>query len=569
MTGLHKLIFSSIVFIAVFLRVLWLDSAPRGGLIDELHYGYLAHSILETGKDEHGNSFPLLFRGFGDNKLPVGVYALVPFVKLWGLNETVVRMPSVLAGLIVVITSFFLARALGFGHRIALTAMLISAISPWPFILSRFGFESNLALAMLMVALTLMFRGLTRLKIRELLLMTFLLALTWYTYIAYRPITLLLLLVFLGIIWLRKNSSVVKPLLIALGLFGLVILPTFMPTVRGVNTSRFDQIGFTSDTSIVSTINENRTFCDMRLPLPVCSIIWNKPVVTANKIFARILSVFSADYMILSGEGKNNYLSVNEFGLFFWAGYPLLIFGLVAILMQLKDKKSKTKFLHLERSVIIIVGLLIAVLPAVMVGDPQKVRLSAAYPFLLILMLYGILWLINYLTSKRLIQTVVIIVLGVTLWQAAQFYFYYYTVQTQNYDYLYQSYVPEMMRYVASVDEEAQVFIKPFFSDPLMFYAYYTKYDPAEYQQKVVLGELENSGFQHAVELDKIKIENHPAEELRCLALQTAQPTVLITNENFGGFIPAAKFTSANGVHTYAYAYYFDPALINPAECAE
>ena len=41
---------------------------------DEVSSTYNAYSIAETGKDEFGNSFPLLFRAFEDYKTPANIY---------------------------------------------------------------------------------------------------------------------------------------------------------------------------------------------------------------------------------------------------------------------------------------------------------------------------------------------------------------------------------------------------------------------------------------------------------------------------------------------------------------
>src|SRR3989344_7895510 len=87
-----------ILILATGLRLFWLDRAPFGALIDEAHFGYIAYSLLETGKDEHGVSWPLIFRGFGDQKLPAYAYVLLPFIQIFGLSVTSIRLPSVLAG---------------------------------------------------------------------------------------------------------------------------------------------------------------------------------------------------------------------------------------------------------------------------------------------------------------------------------------------------------------------------------------------------------------------------------------------------------------------------------------
>src|SRR3989339_575507 len=69
---------------------------------DELALGYNAYSILQTGKDEYGKSFPIVFRSFGDYKLPVYVYLLAPFVQAFGVTALAVRLPSFIAGVLLI-----------------------------------------------------------------------------------------------------------------------------------------------------------------------------------------------------------------------------------------------------------------------------------------------------------------------------------------------------------------------------------------------------------------------------------------------------------------------------------
>jgi len=68
-------------------RVYKIAEIPPSLYWDEASIGYNAYSIAETGKDEWGESFPLHFRAFGEFKLPVYIYSVVPFVKIFGLNE--------------------------------------------------------------------------------------------------------------------------------------------------------------------------------------------------------------------------------------------------------------------------------------------------------------------------------------------------------------------------------------------------------------------------------------------------------------------------------------------------
>src|SRR3989344_2042807 len=91
------LLFTGIVLLAAILRLYRLDSFPALNA-DEAAIGYNAYSLLETGKDEHGDSWPIHFQSFNDYKPGLYFYIVLPFVKILGLSEWAVRLPGALLG---------------------------------------------------------------------------------------------------------------------------------------------------------------------------------------------------------------------------------------------------------------------------------------------------------------------------------------------------------------------------------------------------------------------------------------------------------------------------------------
>ena len=88
-----------VVVAAAFIYLWKISSVPSSLYADETTVGYNAYSILQTGKDEYGKSFPVLFRLFGAYTPPLFVYVLTPFICLFGLNALSLRLPSALATL--------------------------------------------------------------------------------------------------------------------------------------------------------------------------------------------------------------------------------------------------------------------------------------------------------------------------------------------------------------------------------------------------------------------------------------------------------------------------------------
>lgn len=134
---------TAVLLLAAVLRFYQLGNNPPGLYWEEAAIGYDAYSILTTGKDFHGNSWPLAaFESFGDWKPSLYFYATVPSIAAFGLNEFAVRFPSALMGVLTVALVYGLVK----DKRAGLAAAFFLAVSPWHLQLSRVAFEANLGL---------------------------------------------------------------------------------------------------------------------------------------------------------------------------------------------------------------------------------------------------------------------------------------------------------------------------------------------------------------------------------------------------------------------------------------
>lgn len=112
------------------------------------------------------------------------------------------------------------------------------------------------------------------------------------------------------------------------------------------------------------------------------------------------------------------------------------------------------------------------------------------------------------------------------------------------------------MPYVAQFAATHRIVMSPIMSDPVMFYAFYSRLDPQVYQQTVVLGPREATGWQHAVKVDSFEVANLTLPEVACQALVQQQPTLYVTDHEYDPhFLPLQEFRSMNGVHAYALVY--------------
>ena len=179
----------AILVLSIIIRFASLGENPSGLTNDEADIGYDAYSLLMTGKDQWGVSFPISsFKGFGDYRPSLYTYLVVPSIALFGLNEFAVRFPSALFGVLTVLITFLLTRKI-FNEKIALIAAFLLTISPWHIGMSRVGIESNIAVFLVIFATYLFFLTLNNPKLIVFtVLVTILCLYTYYSMRIFIPI---------------------------------------------------------------------------------------------------------------------------------------------------------------------------------------------------------------------------------------------------------------------------------------------------------------------------------------------------------------------------------------------
>jgi len=143
-----------ILLIASPLYFFKLSQIPPAFYVDESVVGYNAYSILETGKDEYGQTLPVAFKLFGSYTPPLFVYFLIPFIKTLGLNVLATRLPNAILGLLTGLLVYFLAKRLKINPLISLILFLIS---PWNIFFARLGYEIYLGFSLFCLSAYLFF----------------------------------------------------------------------------------------------------------------------------------------------------------------------------------------------------------------------------------------------------------------------------------------------------------------------------------------------------------------------------------------------------------------------------
>lgn len=218
----------------VFLAVV--PGNPPGSYRDESSIAYNAYTIAQHGRDEYGATMPLFFRSFGDYKSPTYTYLLAAVFRVAGPSIEAARALSAVLGLLAVLgLGLVAARAVG-SREVGAIVVLLAALTPWLFEVTRLVFE----VALLPLAIVLFLLALQRaqsVRKRNAAELGLALGLVTYTYPAGRllaPMFAVGLVLFLGR-WRWQG------LLRVWGVYVLTLVPLLVYSLRhpGALSSRF------------------------------------------------------------------------------------------------------------------------------------------------------------------------------------------------------------------------------------------------------------------------------------------------------------------------------------------
>lgn len=494
---MKKFILTLIIILAFALRFYQLNSYPALNA-DEAALGYNAYSLLETGKDEHGNPWPIHFQSFNDFKPGLYVYLIMPFVAFFGMNEWTVRIPGAFLGVMTVVTVYFLVKELFKNNEkirreeFALFASFILAISPWHIHFSRGGWEVNVATFFITAGVLFFYKGLRNQT--HLLVSVLLFVMALYTYHAARIIVPLLGIGLITIHW--KTIWNQKKRIILVGLLGVVLLiPLLIDLLGPAGVSRAAGVGLFADPGPRNRINELRgEHADYQSESSV--IFHNKAVNYGIAFLQNWAEHFDGEFLFLSGDiiERNR---VPETGQTYMISIVLLAIAVFAIAKNTKGWA------------ILLWWLAIAPLAAALTfQSPHALRAqNMVIPFEII-NAFGLFTLYQYIKDtkwKRAYKYVGLGFISLILFVSLGRYLHmYYVHMAKEYPYSSQYGVKELVHYVNSRQNEFQkVLVTDRYDQPYIMFLFYMKYPPKDFQENHELSPRDQFGFSTVRSFDK------------------------------------------------------------------
>jgi 4-amino-4-deoxy-L-arabinose transferase-like glycosyltransferase len=486
-----------IFILAAFLRFYKLDSYPALNA-DEAAIGYNAYSLLETGKDEHGNPWPIHFQSFNDYKPGLYFYAVLPFIKFIGLNELAVRIPGAALGVLTVLLIYLLAKELFDNEKLSVISALFLAISPWHIHFSRGGWEVNTATFLMLLGVWLLLRATKKPSWISYLSGIIPLALSLYAYHSARIIAPLLGLGVIVFYW-REIIKSIKPLLVALGIGIILTLPLARDLFSSNTLSRVAGVGLFADQGPINRINEQRGEHGDLNSLPG-KILHNKFVNYGLEFAANWASHYHGLFLFVSGDVIQRN-AVPETGEMYLFDIIFVAIGLVAIFAKFSN----------EWKFIIYWFLIAPIASALTFQSPNALRAENMVVPLVIISALGFSYLINYLkTVKNTFKIIGYILLGsVIVWSFARYLHLYYMHMAKEYPFSSQYGVKELVSYLSENGSKFdRVYVTDKYDQPYILFLFYQKYSPTSFQKNHILTVRDSYGFSTVRDFDKYHFES-------------------------------------------------------------
>jgi len=482
--------------LAAIFRLWQLDKLPAVLHRDETSIAYNAYSLLQTGRDEHGQAWPISFESFGDYKLPGMIYATSGSIKLFGLNNFAARFPTALAAILTIPALFWLLREMKFSKKIGFLAALLLSLDFWHITQARNAYEpmAGLLFSVLGFASVLAARRNSK---------YFVLALLFYAVGAlfYNMPFLLLPMLYVSSWWLL-NRKIDRSVALALfGVLALIIGVSWL--VRGVNASRSNTTVFNHPDIVAKASLTTHAGLVGDLPSLLSRGLNHHLLWSGVQVAAGFVAAFNPTYLFFTGD-QNPWHNLREIGLGDMNPALLLAFllGLYAVGKNIAKASSKLVLLYL---------LLSPLVSAVTIDAPITNRLLDFHLAVLIIAAVGIdyahqtWWLSKQVRLRALFAAWVAIYVGFLAIFALRYFFMFNPLLHS----FWNPGLPEMIDKVnAELDNYDRVFISSDLDIAYTYFAYYTPFDPKDFQTRA---KWRKDGFFKVDEYRKYKFASFPS----------------------------------------------------------
>ena len=488
---LKKTIFLAILVVAFLIRFIDLNRTPALNP-DEAALGYNAYSLILTGKDEHGASWPLHFKSFGDYKPGGYVYLAIPFIKLFGLTSLTVRMPNLILSLLTILFLYKLVLLFTKNYLLSSLTAFVLAVSPWHIHFSRGAWESSTALSFIIIGTYFFFKSIQEKFIKNFTLFTIFYVLSLYIYHSARLIAPLLALSLCCLYFkflIKKLPQIIIPIFLA----GLLAIPVLFSFLNNGGTARIGGVGLSADPGPASRSEELlNQHSGVKL---INRIIHNRRILYLISWGEKYASHFDLNFLTITGDEVPRS-KTPEMGQIYLLEIPFLILGIVFTL-KTQSFSSKTKiFLFLFLFISPIASSLTFQAPSALRALPMVIPLT-------IFISCGIYYFFSLIHESKIMNLISILFILVYSYSIAYYFDSYFFHYAKRYPFAWQYQFDQLVPYLETQKNKYQnIYITDKYDQPYILFLFFSKYPPQKIQSQITLTQPDKYGFSTVLSYD-------------------------------------------------------------------
>ena len=479
----NKLYFIIIFVIVTFFRFHQLGNLPSSLNWDEISHGYNAYSLLKTGHDQWGQSWPFFnFRAYGDYPTTLNLYLTIPFIYFLGLNALSIRLPAAIISLLFTVLIYLFARLILKNRNLSLITFTIASFSPWTFFPGRGVFQSNLAQFFLLLGIYFFI-----LKSNKKIIWVFSALSLGLSMYSYHNTRLIAPLIFASLLFIYHPIKI-KTIFFSIS-FLILAIPNFINLFSSDSLARNRWVGIINPNSI-NLINEQRRL--FTGPQFLNRIVNNKVVYFSEEFISNLFLFLSPLPIFFTGSQNYQFNLPNSPLIFVY----LLPFFYLGLLYCFKNISKNTLF--------IIIVFFITLIPAALtVGDYPTIRLTIATPFIYIFIVYGLKTISS--KTKGILLPITLITTLIFFGIYWQNYKKYNINFAPSWQYGYQQMITEIK---PMYSQYQQIFITKKYGEPHEFILFYWPWEPQKYLTDPNLNTDFHSDWYWVNAFDKFKFIN-------------------------------------------------------------
>lgn len=472
------------------LRLYKLGQIPPSLNWDETAAAYNAYTIFHWGKDEWGDTLPLVFTSFRDDKHPVHIYMTAPFIGILGSSNFTARLPAALFSSLGIILIFLLTKKLFKSDIVGLFAAFFLSISPYHIHYSRGLWEINFALFFFLLGLTLLFYGFEKTKLLYFAFASF--GLSLYSYHSSKIVVPLLVLL-LVVLYFKKLKTKGIHFYLSLGVFFLFIAGLVLePRLLGL--ARVGQTGFSKELLANTWIYDKTK---------------NERLGNLEVALKNLPSYFSADYLFIRGD-QNPRGSVKVMGEFYKIDAVFLVVGVLSLLLL----RSKAAFF-------ILAWALLAPLPSALSSStPNSTRALFMMGSLHIISAYGAATIIRLLKNRRLQIVGAFIIVAIVGYEFSGYIRYYFNEYPKKEAIEWQYGMKEIVEYINENPDYYKIYMDKIRQQPYIFFLFHSETPLPEFLETVKYEETKSKSYNTVFSYDRYQfggwdfIESYPGYKI-------------------------------------------------------